>query len=115
MQPPRQKLTALLAPCHVQTPQEAQAIARAAQAKRDPNGFKVGDTVQINTAFGWGEGRIVSIAGNNYRVNFQGIEVTKTYPAEMHRIGPLTPARQSRRPLRTPRPRTSQLRRQLDR
>ena len=92
VQPTKQKLMALLATCHVQTPQEAQAIARAsaqATAQGDPNGFKVGDTVQISTAFGWGEGRIVSIAGNNYRVNFQGIEVTKTYPAELHRTGPL--------------------------
>ncbi len=48
VQPNRQKLTALLAPCHVQTPQEAQAIARAAN-QGDPNGFKVGDTVRINT------------------------------------------------------------------
>ena len=31
VQPNRQKLTALLAPCHVQTPQEAQAIARTAK------------------------------------------------------------------------------------
>ena len=90
VQPPRQQLAALLAPCHVQTLQEAQAIVRAA-SQGEPNGFQIGDTVQINTAFGWGEGRIVSITGNNYRVNFQGIEVTKTYPAELHRIGPLTP------------------------
>ena len=93
VQPTRQTLMALLATCHVQTPQEAQAAARApapTNAQPDSNGFKVGDTVQINTAFGWGEGRIVSIAGNNYRVNFQGIEVTKTYPAEIHRNGPLT-------------------------
>lgn len=90
VQPRRQQLEALLAACHVQTPQEAQAAARTAN-QPDSNGFKVGDTVQISTAFGWGEGRIVSIAGNNYRVNFQGLEVTKTYPAELHRIGPLTP------------------------
>jgi hypothetical protein len=72
----------------VQTPQEAQAIARSA-SQPDANGFTVGDTVQINTAFGWTPGRITAIAGNNYRVNAQGIEVTKTYPAELHRNGPL--------------------------
>ena len=88
VQPNRQKLTALLAPCHIQTPQDAQAQARVAN-QLDPNGFKVGDTVQINTAFGWTSGRITAIAGNNYRVNAQGIEVTKTYPAELHRTGPL--------------------------
>ncbi|HSR08711.1 MAG TPA: hypothetical protein VLM42_16295 [Bryobacteraceae bacterium] len=89
LQPNRQKLTALLAPCHVQTPQEAQTAARAA-SQGDPNGFKIGDTVQINTAFGWIEGRILAINGNDYRVHAQsGVDVTKTYPAELHRTGPL--------------------------
>lgn len=89
LQPNRQKLTALLAPCHVQTPQEAQAIARAAN-QGDPNGFKVGDTVQVITGFGWTPGRILAIAGNNYRVHTEtGVDVTKTYPAELHRTGPL--------------------------
>src|ERR1700686_2953539 len=47
VQPTRQKLMALLATCHVQTPQEAQAAARSpAQTSTHPaaNGFKVGDT-----------------------------------------------------------------------
>jgi len=92
VQPTRQNLTALLATCHVQTPQEAQTAARAssqASAQGDPNGFKIGDTVQINTAFGWVEGRILAINGNNYRVHAQtGVDVTKTYPAELHRTGP---------------------------
>src|SRR6185369_452267 len=48
VQTTRQKLMALLATCHVQTPQEAQAAARTA-TQPDANGFKVGDTVQINT------------------------------------------------------------------
>jgi len=88
LQPNRQKLTALLAPCHVQTPQEAQAIARSAN-QPDANGFKVGDTVQVNTGFGWMDGRVLAINGNNYRVHTQnGIDVTKTYPAEVHRTGP---------------------------
>ena len=83
VQPNRQKLTALLAPCHVQKAQDR------VPTQYDHYGFKVGDTVQINTAFGWTAGRITAIAGNNYRVNTQGIEVTKTYPAELHRTGPL--------------------------
>jgi len=88
LQPNRQKLTALLAPCHVQTPQEAQAIARVAN-QGDPNGFKVGDTVQVITGFGWTPGRILAIAGNNYRVHTEtGVDVTKTYPAEVRRTGP---------------------------
>ncbi|MDP9115198.1 MAG: hypothetical protein M3O20_16135 [Acidobacteriota bacterium] len=87
-QPDRQKLTALLAPCHVQTPQEAQALARAAN-QADPNGFKVGDSVQVLTGFGWTPGRILAIAGNNYRVHTEtGVDVTKTYPTELHRTGP---------------------------
>lgn len=85
----RQRIAALLAMCHPQTPQEAQVTARAA-GQPDANGFKVGDTVQVNTGFGWMDGRILAINGNNYRVHTQnGIDVDKTYPAELHRTGPL--------------------------
>ena len=64
---------------------------RGAAPQADANGFKVGDKVQINTAFGWVDGTILAINGNNYRVRAQtGTEVTKTYPSELHRIGPLT-------------------------
>lgn len=86
----RQLVMALLPVCHPQTPQEAQTGARAA-SQPDANGFKVGDTVQINTAFGWINANILAINGNNYRVHAQsGADVTKTYPEELHRVGKLT-------------------------
>jgi len=69
------------------------AAGRAGQAvpQADANGFKVGDKVQISTGFGWIEGTILSANGNNYRVRSEiGIELTKTYPSELRRIGPLT-------------------------
>jgi hypothetical protein len=72
------------------TPQKAAARGGAAP-QADVNGFRVGDRVQINTGFGWIEGTILSASGNNYRVRSQtGIEVTKTFPSELRRIGPAT-------------------------
>jgi len=68
----------------------AAAQSRGA-APADVNGFKVGDTVQVDTAFGWVDGQIVAAAGNDYRVRVTtGTVVTKTYPAELHRKGPYT-------------------------
>lgn len=65
-----------------QTPADAQA---------DVNGFKIGDTVKINTAFGWLDARILSRNGNYYRVHAQtGADADKPYPSELRRIGPLT-------------------------
>ena len=72
----------------------ARPIPAAAQARgatpADVNGFKVGDTVQVDTAFGWGDGQIVSALGNEYRVRVAGTVVSKTYPNELHRKGPYT-------------------------
>jgi hypothetical protein len=60
----------------------------------DANGFKVGDTVEINTGFGWMRATILAINGNNYRVRSQvGVDLTKTYPSELRRIGPPAQAR----------------------
>jgi hypothetical protein len=74
-----------------QAPKSQLQNQRGAAPQADANGFKVGDKVQINTAFGWVDGTITAISGNNYRVRAQtGTEVTKTYPSELHRIGPLT-------------------------
>jgi hypothetical protein len=94
-----QQVVAILQICHLQTPQEAQAEARGGAGaapggppQAGPNGFKVGDTVQINTAFGWMDAQILAINGNNsYRVHAQsGADVNKPYPTELRRIGPLT-------------------------
>ena len=95
----RKQVMTLLPLCHAQTPAEAQAEARggqsrppaAAAAQTGVGGFKVGDTVQINTAFGWMNAQVVAINGNSYRVRAQGgAEAWKTYPTELRRIGPLT-------------------------
>ena len=69
---------------------EAQAGGgRAGQA--DINGFKIGDTVVIDTAFGWVDAQILAAADNTYRVRtVAGTVVVKTYPLELHRKGPFT-------------------------
>lgn len=68
----------------------ASAQARAG-APADVNGFTVGDTVQVDTAFGWADGQVVGAAGNEYRVRLAtGQTVSKTYPTELHRKGPYT-------------------------
>ena len=72
---------------------EAQAArqGRAGAGQPDVNGFKVGDTVEVDTAFGWADAQIVAIAGNNYQVRISnGVVVSKTYPIELHRKGPFT-------------------------
>src|SRR5262245_52202321 len=67
------------------------AQAPAASAQAGVGGFKVGDTVQVNTAFGWVDAKVLRINGANYYVHAQsGADVWKTYPAELKRIGPLT-------------------------
>jgi hypothetical protein len=81
--------------CRVR-PGAAPPVSARAQAQADPNGFKVGDTVEILTLFGWTEARILSINGNNYRVHASnGADVTKTYPTELRRIAPPAPPRKS--------------------
>ena len=55
------------------------------------NGFKVGEGVLINTPQGWIKGTLLSGNGNIYRVRSEvGIDVTKIYPDEVRRTGPLT-------------------------
>lgn len=56
------------------------------------NGIKVGDTVDINTAFGWVSARVMAINGNSYqvRVGQTDVVVWKSYPSELRRTGPAT-------------------------
>ena len=73
----------------------ARPVAAVAQARgaapTDANGFKVGDTVQVDTALGWFDAQIVSAIGNEYRVRVAtGTIVSKTYPNELHRKGAYT-------------------------
>ncbi len=69
----------------------AQSTSAAAQpGAADANGFKIGDTVSINTAFGWMDAKILKANGDSYWVHAQsGAEVWKPYPSELRRIGPV--------------------------
>jgi hypothetical protein len=50
----------------------------------------VGDTVQIDTAFGWINAKVLQINGASYFVHAEsGADVWKPYPSELKRIGPL--------------------------
>jgi hypothetical protein len=87
---PRQQVMALLSICHVQTAAEAKGGAAPATAQAGVGGFKVGDTVQINTAFGWANAKVLQVNGANYYVHAEtGADVWKPYPSELRRIGPL--------------------------
>src|SRR5215467_3303930 len=95
---PRQQILTLAPLCQPQTAgganrgqQAASANPQVAPSQAGAGGFKVGDTVQINTAFGWVNAKIVRVnGGNSYLVHAQtGADVTKTYPDELRRIGPI--------------------------
>jgi hypothetical protein len=111
------QLAALLpAKCHAQTPAEAQAdphrgeipaapspfkvradagsngagTATAIQSGPGPGGFKVGDTVRV-LVDGWQEATIIEVHGRSYVVHLpNGINVSKMWPYEIHRLGKLT-------------------------
>jgi hypothetical protein len=113
----RVQLTALLpAKCHAQTQAEAQAdphrgeippapspfkaraaaggngggTATAIQSGPGPGGFKVGDTVRV-LIDGWQEGTVIEVHGRSYLVHLpSGINVSKMWPYEIHRVGKLT-------------------------
>jgi hypothetical protein len=66
---------------HAQSPAPAKAA--------DANGFRIGDVVEINTGFGWMNATILTAKDNVYRVRSEiGVDITKTYPDELRRIGP---------------------------
>jgi hypothetical protein len=98
------QVTTLLRMCHLQTPAEAQAAARgaaapggalnnsaaAASGQAGPGGIKVGDTVRV-LIDGWGEAKVVAIRGVSFVVLLSnGIQVSKMWPYEVHRLGKLT-------------------------
>jgi hypothetical protein len=57
----------------------------------DANGFKIGDTVSVATAGGWYAAQILRANGDAYFVRLgPSLEVWKSYPSELRRIGPLT-------------------------
>jgi hypothetical protein len=90
----RGKVMPLIQQCHVQTAAEAQAAPSGAaypgSGVASSNGIKVGDQVEVITGFGWTPAKVLAIQGNNYRVLANGVEVTKTYPNELRRLGGAT-------------------------
>jgi len=89
---PRQQVTTVLAVCHVQTAAEAKGAAAAPTGPQvGVGGFKVGDNVQVLTAGGFMDAKILQVRGNSYYVHAaNGGEVWKSYPTELRRIGKLT-------------------------
>ena len=94
---PRAQVATLAALCRSEAagaPAAGAGAARgtaAATPQVGPAGIKVGDSVEISTAFGPATAKVLAISGNQYRVLAPtGVEVTKTYPTELRRIGPLT-------------------------
>jgi hypothetical protein len=90
----RQQAMMVLQLCHVQTPAEAQAATGGAAAQANPqpdaNGFKIGETVSVATAGGWYAAVILRANGDSYLVRLgPSLEVVKSYPNELRRIGPL--------------------------
>jgi hypothetical protein len=87
-------LVALTAGASAQAPAPPRTVsgrAGAPTAQADANGFKVGEEVLISSAGGWVKGTIVSANGNAYRVHSElGVDVTKVYPSDLRRVGPLT-------------------------
>jgi len=83
---------ALAAALSAQTPTGTAKTAPkgGAPGQAGMGGFKVGDTVKIDTAFGWMDAKVLQVRGNNYYVHAQsGADVWKPYPTELRRIGPI--------------------------
>jgi hypothetical protein len=90
----RQQAMMVIQLCHVQTPAEAQSATAGAAAQANPqpdaNGFKIGETVSVATAGGWYSAVILRANGDSYLVRLgPSLEVVKSYPNELRRIGPL--------------------------
>ena len=96
----RQQVMGMLQVCRRLTPAEEQAAARLANnpanapanapAPAGPGGIKVGDTVRV-LVDGWGDAKVVGVNGNFFRLLLpNGIQVSKAWPYEVHRMGKLT-------------------------
>ena len=91
----RQQIMNLLSVCRLQAAGQAtpapSGAPGATNAEPDRNGFKIGEEVSVVTAGGWYAARILRANGDSYFVRLgPSIEVWKTYPTELRRIGPLT-------------------------
>jgi len=72
-------------------PKNLPGRAGAPAAQADANGFRIGEEVLISSAGGWVKGTILASNGNAYRVHSElGVDITKTYPDDVRRVGPLT-------------------------
>src|SRR5579872_1613438 len=91
----RQQVMALLGLCHAQTDTESKNPARggvpSGGAQTGAGGFKVGDELQILTAGGWMNAKVLQVRGGSYFVHASnGGDVWKSYPGEVRRLGKLT-------------------------
>ncbi|HKD06868.1 MAG TPA: hypothetical protein VKB79_13280 [Bryobacteraceae bacterium] len=86
---PRGQVMGFVRTCHLQTAAEEKAVSArgAAQAESSSNGINVGDSVEVLTGFGWTPAKVLAIQGNDYKVNANGVQVIKTYPSEVRRVG----------------------------
>jgi hypothetical protein len=92
---PRAQVMAMVQACHLETAAEEKAAASSQPGQRatpqtSSNGIHVGDSVEVITGFGWSPAKVIAIQGNNYRVTVNGVQVTKTYPSEVRRVGAAT-------------------------
>jgi hypothetical protein len=91
---PRAQVIGFVQACHLQTAAEERSVAsgatRAEAGQTSSNGINVGDSVEVLTGLGWTPAKIVAVQGNNYRVNVNGVQVTKTFPSEVRRLGAAT-------------------------
>jgi len=91
----RKAVLQTLQACQLQSQVQQKATAAAPKqagqtaGPAGPGGFKVGDSVQVNTLFGWANAKVLAIKGNSYLVRAEtGADVWKDYPLEVRRIGP---------------------------
>jgi hypothetical protein len=88
---PRAQVLGFVKACHLQSAAEEKALSahpeRAPRNEVSSNGIKVGDSVEVLTGFGWSPAKVIAIQGDDYKVNTNGVQVVKTYPAEVRRIG----------------------------
>lgn len=97
----RQQVMMLVPLCHLQSGAEAKPAPPVAgapsNAQPDANGFKIGDTVTVATAGGWYSAVILKAEGDSYLVRMgPSLDVVKTYPDELRRVGPLNDADRAR-------------------
>ena len=65
-------------------------VSQSGASQPGGGGFKVGETVRVLSS-GWQEAKVLQVRGNSYYVRLDnGIEVSKSWPVEVRRLGKLT-------------------------